>query len=127
VPIVSGLSKKRSWNDAVDLTVSAVKPLGEEYAEVLENGLTKERWSDRYPNTGKHSGAFSSGGYDSKPYILMNYQEEILDHVFTLAHEAGHSMHSYYATKTQPFQYYNYTIFTRIFIKYNVLLYYYVL
>src|SRR5205085_9838154 len=64
-----------------------------------------------YPNQGKQSGAFSSGSYDASPYILMNYQPAVLDHVFTLAHEAGHSMHSYYSAKSQPFQYYDYTIF----------------
>jgi oligoendopeptidase F len=77
---------------------------------VLEEGL-RGRWSDRYPNQGKQSGAFSSGSYDGDPYILMNYQSDVLDHVFTLAHEAGHSMHSYYSARHQPFQYYNYTIF----------------
>ena len=69
------------------------------------------RWCDRYPNQGKRSGAFSSGSYDGGPYILMNYQPDVLDHVFTLAHEAGHSMHSHYSAKHQPYQYYNYTIF----------------
>ena len=69
------------------------------------------RWCDRYPNQGKQSGAFSCGTYDGEPYILMNYQPDVLDHVFTLAHEAGHSMHSYYSAKHQPYQYYNYTIF----------------
>ena len=73
--------------------------------------MTVGRWCDRYPNKGKQSGAFSSGSYDGQPYILMNYQPDVLDHVFTLAHEAGHSMHSYYSAKTQPYQYYNYTIF----------------
>ena len=77
---------------------------------MLETGLTG-RWCDRYPNQGKQSGAFSSGSYDGEPYILMNYQPDVLDHVFTLAHEAGHSMHSYYSAKHQPYQYYNYTIF----------------
>jgi len=69
------------------------------------------RWCDRYPNRGKQSGAFSCGSFDGDPYILMNYQPDVLDHVFTLAHEAGHSMHSFYSAKHQPFQYYNYTIF----------------
>ena len=69
------------------------------------------RWCDRYENKGKRSGAFSSGSYDGDPYILMNYQPDVLDHVFTLTHEAGHSMHSHYSAKNQPFQYYNYTIF----------------
>jgi len=78
---------------------------------VLEQGLTTARWCDRYPNRGKQSGAFSSGSFDGAPYILMNYQPTVLDHVFTLAHEAGHSMHSYYSSKTQPFPYYDYVIF----------------
>ena len=77
---------------------------------MLEAGLAG-RWCDRYPNQGKQSGAFSCGSFDGWPYILMNYQPDVLDHVFTLAHEAGHSMHSYYSAKHQPFQYYNYTIF----------------
>jgi len=76
----------------------------------LEKGLSG-RWCDRYPNRGKQSGAFSSGSFDGEPYILMNYQPEVLDHVFTLAHEAGHSMHSYYSAKHQPYDYYDYTIF----------------
>jgi oligoendopeptidase F len=78
---------------------------------VLEKGLSTARWCDRYPNRGKQSGAFSCGSFDGAPYILMNYQPTVLDHVFTLAHEAGHSMHSYYSAKTQPFVYYDYVIF----------------
>ena len=69
------------------------------------------RWCDRYENRGKQSGAFSAGSYDGDPYILMNYQPDVLDHVFTLAHEAGHSMHSYFSAKHQPFAYYDYAIF----------------
>jgi oligoendopeptidase F len=84
--------------------------LGSEYCEALERGLNG-RWCDRYPNRGKQSGAFSCGSYDGDPYILMNYQPTVLDHVFTLAHEAGHSMHSYYSARSQPFDYYEYTIF----------------
>jgi oligoendopeptidase F len=76
----------------------------------LEKGL-KGRWCDRYPNQGKQSGAFSCGSFDGDPYILMNYKPKVLNDVFTLAHEAGHSMHSHYSAKTQPYQYYNYTIF----------------
>ena len=82
-----------------------------EYTRELEKGLTTARWADRYPNAGKQSGAFSSGSYDAAPYILMNYQPAVLDHVFTLTHEAGHSMHSYYSARNQPYQYYGYTIF----------------
>jgi oligoendopeptidase F len=91
--------------------VTALEPLGDEYCRTLHEGLTTARWSDRYPNQGKQSGAFSSGSFDGLPYILMNYQPTVLDHVFTLAHEAGHSMHTWYSARSQPFQYYNYTIF----------------
>ena len=110
VPILSEMDSKHNWNQAVRLVVSSLEPLGSEYCEALERGLSNG-WCDRYPNLGKQSGAFSSGSYDGDPYILMNYQPEVLDHVFTLAHEAGHSMHSYFSAKSQPYQYYNYTIF----------------
>jgi oligoendopeptidase F len=110
VPILSELKTQHTWKEAVKLVISAIEPLGDEYCGVLEKGL-RGRWSDRYPNQGKQSGAFSSGSYHGDPYILMNYQPDVLDHVFTLAHEAGHSMHSYYSARHQPFQYYNYAIF----------------
>lgn len=90
--------------------LAALEPLGSEYCGTLQRGL-RGRWCDRYENRGKQSGAFSCGCYDGEPYILMNYQEDVLDHVFTLAHEAGHSMHSHYAARSQPYQYYNYAIF----------------
>ncbi len=111
IPILSEIEKKHSWEEAVKVIVEALKPLGEEYCRELEKGLLTERWADRYPNAGKQSGAFSSGGYDGPPYILMNFQDMVLDHVFTLAHEGGHSMHTYYSARNQPFQYYNYTLF----------------
>jgi oligoendopeptidase F len=110
VPILSELETRNNWNQAVKLVIASLAPLGDEYCSVLQRGLSG-RWCDRYPNQGKQSGAFSCGSFDGEPYILMNYQPDVLDHVFTLAHEAGHSMHSYYSAKTQPFQYYNYTIF----------------
>jgi len=110
VPILSELKTRHTWSQAVKLVLAAIEPLGSEYCAALEQGLNG-RWSDRYPNQGKQSGAFSSGSFDGDPYILMNYQPDVLDHVFTLAHEAGHSMHSYYSARHQPFQYYNYTIF----------------
>ncbi len=110
VPILTDLEVNRPWGEAVDLVAAAVAPLGEEYVSVLRKGLSG-RWCDRYPNRGKQSGAFSSGSYDGDPYILMNYKSTVFDDVFTLAHEAGHSMHSYFSAKTQPFQYYDYTIF----------------
>lgn len=110
VPILSELDTKHTWKQAVDVVVAALEPLGDDYCRVLYDGLAG-RWCDRYPNQGKRSGAFSSGSYKGWPYILMNYQPDVLDHVFTLAHEAGHSMHTHYSAKHQPYQYYNYTIF----------------
>ena len=110
VPILSELETKHAWNQASQAVVEALAPLGTEYCEVLKAGLLG-RWCDRYENQGKQSGAFSCGSFDGDPYILMNYQSDVLDHVFTLAHEAGHSMHSYYSARNQPYQYYNYTIF----------------
>jgi oligoendopeptidase F len=110
VPILSDLDAKHTWNQAVKLVVESLEPLGSDYCGALERGLN-DGWCDRYPNQGKQSGAFSSGTFDSEPYILMNYQPEVLDHVFTLAHEAGHSMHTYLSSRNQPYQYYNYPIF----------------
>ncbi len=110
VPILSDLEVKRSWKEAVKLVMESLRPLGQEYCGALEEGLMG-RWCDRYPNQGKSSGAFSSGSYDGIPYILMNYNEEVFNDVFTLAHEAGHSMHTWHSAKHQPFQYYDYVIF----------------
>jgi len=111
VPIFAPQERKHTWQQAVDAVVASLEPLGSEYCRVLRQGLTTDRWCDRYPNRGKQSGAFSCGSFDGAPYILMNYQPAVLDHVFTLAHEAGHSMHSYYSAKSQPFLHYNYVIF----------------
>ena len=110
VPILTEQRKTHSWDQAVDVILTALQPLGSEYCGVLENGL-RGRWCDRYENRGKQSGAFSAGSFDGDPYILMNYKPDVLDDVFTLAHEGGHSMHSYYSTKTQPYAYYDYVIF----------------
>lgn len=109
-PILSELQTRHRWKEAGELVTAAMAPLGEEYCQTLEKGL-KGRWCDRYPNQGKQSGAFSCGSYDGDPYILMNYKPEVLDDVFTLAHEAGHSMHSHFSAKRQPYQYYDYAIF----------------
>ncbi|MFP6675198.1 MAG: oligoendopeptidase F, partial [Pirellulaceae bacterium] len=110
VPILADRRQQRKWNVAVEQIIESLQPLGEEYTRVLESGL-RSRWCDRYPNQGKQSGAFSYGVYDSDPFIMINYKEDVLDDVFTLAHEAGHSMHTYLSAKTQPYVYYNYTIF----------------
>ncbi|MEE2826872.1 MAG: oligoendopeptidase F [Planctomycetota bacterium] len=110
VPILSDLEVEHSWDQAVDMVCESLQPLGTEYCETLRKGLSG-RWCDRYPNQGKQSGAFSYGTYDGDPYIMMNYKPRVLNDVFTLAHEAGHSMHSYFSSQHQPFEYYNYTIF----------------
>lgn len=110
VPILSDIEKHHTWDQAVDVVIDSLHPLGDQYCQTLEKGL-RGRWSDRYPNRGKQSGAFSCGSFDADPYILMNFKPEVLNDVFTLTHEAGHSMHSWYSASHQPFQYYNYTIF----------------
>ena len=110
VPILSDLETRHTWSQAVKTVLAALEPLGDEYCSVLQQGLNT-RWCDRYPNQGKQSGAFSCGTYDGDPYILMNFKPEVLDDVFTLAHEAGHSLHSYYSARHQPYLYYDYSIF----------------
>ena len=110
VPILSEIDKRHSWDQAVDVVLESLAPLGTEYTTALESGL-RGRWADRYPNRGKQSGAFSCGSFTGDPFILMNVKPEVLNDVFTLTHEAGHSMHSWYSAASQPFEYYNYTIF----------------
>ena len=111
VPLVGKkTSIKVSWSEAVDLVAKALAPLGEEYTGILRDGLLG-RWADRYENKGKRAGAFSAGSYTADPYILMNYKDDSIRDIFTLAHEGGHSMHSYYSAKNNPFMHYNYTIF----------------
>lgn len=110
VSLIPKFEKHYSYAEGVQLVLDAVKPLGGEYCQVLGKGLGEERWVDRYENARKRSGAYSSGCYDSIPYILMNYNGTLRD-VMTLAHEAGHSVHSHYSNRHQPFQYSNYPIF----------------
>ena len=111
VPLVKGITVRHTYEEAVEVICEALAPLGSSYVQTLHEGLTTARWVDRYENKGKRSGAFSSGIYSGLPYILMNYQEDVLRDVFTLAHEGGHSMHSYYSAKHNPFPSYDYTIF----------------
>ncbi|MBT6345725.1 MAG: oligoendopeptidase F [Nitrospina sp.] len=111
VPLVEGIKWHMPFEQAVEEIRTALKPLGEEYVEQVTRGLTGDRWTDRYENQGKRSGAYSSGCYDSNPFILMNYREDNINSVYTLAHEAGHSMHSLYSRKNQPYLYSDYTIF----------------
>jgi oligoendopeptidase F len=110
-PIVPDFKKTTSYESAVDLVITALAPLGEDYTATLRHGLTEGRWVDRYENEGKRSGAFSAGTYDSPPYILLNYNDQSFRDVSTLAHEAGHSMHTWYSARHQPYMQYDYTIF----------------
>lgn len=109
-PIVKNIKTKHTFEEAVDILGKAFEPLGKEYVSILLKGLNS-RWVDKYENKGKTSGAFSAGCYVSEPYILMNFREETIESVYTLAHEAGHSMHSYYSRKNNPYQHHNYSIF----------------
>jgi oligoendopeptidase F len=110
VPLVPEIETRVSFEEAIDKVIAALAPIGEEYAQTLRNGL-RGRWCDRYETKGKRSGAFSSGSYGAPPYILMNYKQDVFADVYTLAHEAGHSMHTWFAQRTQPFQDYDYPIF----------------
>lgn len=111
VPMVADLDTHVSYDEAIDKVIAALAPLGNEYCGVLENGLRNGRWSDRYENKGKRSGAFSSSSYGNPPFILMNYKADVFSDVYTLAHEAGHSMHTWYSQRNQTFQDYDYPIF----------------
>ncbi len=110
VPLVQSVETRYTYEKAVETILKALSPLGEDYCSTLKNGLLGG-WVDKYENKGKRSGAFSSGGYIGDPYILMNYKETVLRDLFTLAHEGGHSMHSWYSVRNNPFQHYSYTIF----------------
>jgi oligoendopeptidase F len=101
---------KFSWEEGCALVLAAIKPLGEEYVSIAKKGLTIDRWVDRAENKGKRSGAFSWGTYDSRPYMMQSWTGTLGD-IFTLAHELGHSMHSFYSHKNQPYHTANYTIF----------------
>ena len=111
VPIVAGVQVNTSFDRAIEQVIGALAPLGDEYVGVLEEGLRRGRWCDRYETKGKRSGAFSSGCFGHPPYILMNYKADVFSDVYTLAHEAGHSMHTWYAQNSQTFQDYDYPIF----------------
>jgi oligoendopeptidase F len=110
VPIVDQMETDLSWDQACERVLAALTPLGDEYVQTLGAGL-RGRWCDRYENKGKRSGAFSSSSYGNPPYIMMNYKRDVFSDVYTLAHEAGHSMHTWYAQREQSFQDYHYPIF----------------
>ena len=107
--LVSDNSFKYPFNEAKNTVISALSVLGDEYISVLKNGIN-DRWIDVYPNKGKRTGGYSAGAYDTNPYILLNYQDKY-DDMSTLAHELGHSMHSYYSRHNNPYQYGYYSIF----------------
>jgi oligoendopeptidase F len=109
VPLVPDADRKISYSEALDTVIAALAPLGEDYVNSMVNGI-KSRWIDVYETVGKRSGAYSGGGFLTPPFILLNHQDN-LDSMFTLAHELGHSMHSFYTRKTQPYTYANYTTF----------------
>lgn len=110
VPLVKDVQTKTTYEEAVEICRNALAPLGKEYTDTLCGGLLGG-WVDRYENKGKRSGAFSSGVYTGYPYILLNYKEDDIRDVFTMAHEGGHSMHSWYSKNNNPFMQYDYTIF----------------
>jgi len=110
VPLVAEIDSNIIFDEAADRVLEALAPLGTEYTTVLSEGL-RGRWCDRYETKGKRSGAFSSGSFGAPPYILMNYKSDVFSDVYTLAHEAGHSMHTWLAQRTQTFQDYDYPIF----------------
>ena len=109
IPIVPDVDKKYTFEEAYDLMLKATSILGEDYTELVKRSHD-EQWCDVYPKKGKVSGAYSTSVYDVHPYMLLNYTGTLGD-VFTLLHETGHSMHSWYSNQTQPFLYSDYTLF----------------
>lgn len=107
--LIESVEKKYTFEEAKDIVLNALKPLGENYVKDATKAFT-ERWVDVYPNETKRSGAYSGGCYDTYPYMLLNYQGRLND-VSTLAHELGHSMHSYYSRKNNSYQDADYKIF----------------
>ncbi len=110
VPLAAPPEEEIPFEKAVDIMCEALSPLGGEYTAQLRKGA-ESGWIDVYENKGKTSGAYSFGSYDSMPYVLLNYTSSLKD-VFTLVHEMGHSMHSFYTRKTQPYTYGDHSIFT---------------
>ncbi|WP_212693537.1 oligoendopeptidase F [Vallitalea guaymasensis] len=108
-PIVKDIDVKVTFEEAKEKVLEALAPLGEEYCNLLRKGFN-EKWIDVYENEGKRSGAYSWGTYGVHPYVLLNHQDNV-NHMFTLAHEMGHSLHTYYSSKTQPFIYAEYPTF----------------
>src|SRR5256714_7011027 len=110
VPLVAEIESDISFDEAAETVLSAFAPLGPEYTAALAEGL-RGRWCDKYETKGKRSGAFSSGSFGAPPYILMNYKSDVFSDVYILAHEAGHSMLTWFSQRSQRYQDYNYPIF----------------
>ncbi|KHE70952.1 oligoendopeptidase F [Halobacillus sp. BBL2006] len=108
-PLVKDAEMEISYEEAKEEVLKGLEPLGEEYVNIVKEGF-ENRWIDVVENKGKRSGAYSSGHYGTNPYILMNWQDNV-NNLFTLAHELGHSLHSYYTHENQPYRYGNYSIF----------------
>lgn len=109
VPVIEIPKEHIKYDDGVKMIIEGLKPLGEEYLAIFKDGVNGG-WVDKYLNEGKRGGAYSWGGYDTKPYVLLNYNYQLND-VSTLAHEMGHSIHSYYSRKEQSYYYAGYTLF----------------
>ena len=109
VPLVEEVEEKYSFEEAKEIVAQALEPMGEEYVSVLREGYDNG-WIDVYENENKRSGAYSTGVYGTHPYVLLNHQND-MDSMFTLAHEMGHAIHTYYSNKNQPITYAEYLIF----------------
>ncbi len=109
VPVIDTPKENIEYENAVKTVKEGLKPLGEEYLNIFNKGIN-DGWVDIYPNKGKRGGAYSTGDYDTMPYVLLNYDNKPTD-MSTLAHEMGHSIHSYYSRKTQPYIYSDYSLF----------------
>ena len=109
VSVIKSIDKKYTFEEAKEIVLDALKVYGDEYTNKLKEAFDN-RWIDKYPNKNKRSGAYSTGSYDTLPYVMLNYTDEYND-VSTLAHELGHSMHTYFASKNQPFATHDYVIF----------------
>lgn len=109
VPLIPNINRKITYSQAKEMVLNGLKPLGDQYIDLLEQGFNGG-WIDVYENRGKTGGAYSWGCYGVHPYVLLNFQET-LDDVFTLAHEMGHAIHTYYSFNTQPYIYADYSIF----------------
>ena len=109
-PIVKDINDRVEYKEAVETVLKSVEPLGGEYTAIAREGLISGGWVDVYENVGKNNGAYSWGAYGGHPYILLNYENK-MDDMFTLAHELGHAMHSYYSWENQPYIYSDYSIF----------------